>query len=136
MAVQNYFGTWSAPKGHREIKKNGELETPWEAFLRELFEEISIKYKNKNKRPITLKKEHIGHYIALNQNIYHDDYVDLQPDTNDRGRFIRLFFNRIDETNMQFDLVDHKENLVIVNLLFIFNMFDLSSVLELGVVED
>jgi len=41
-------------KGHPKIKDDGTLETPWETFLRELFEELSIKLKrSKHDKTIT-----------------------------------------------------------------------------------
>ncbi len=117
MAVQNHFGTWSAPKGHRKINKNSELETSWETFSRELFEEMSITLKTM-KGTTEIKENNIDDIISMNPNIYLQLRVGTKRDKNDRKRIIGLFFIRIDERNLHFELADQIENQVCVNLLF------------------
>lgn len=115
LAVQNYCGTWSALKGHLKIKENDELETPWEAFLRELLEELSIRHTS-----VELTENNINKFITMNQEIYFECHVLNNRDDNHRIRRIGLFFICIDENNLQFNLADNKENQVIVNLVFVF----------------
>ncbi len=54
MTLQNHYGIWSAVKDHPKIKDDETLETSLETFLRELFEELSIKLKiSKHEKTIT-----------------------------------------------------------------------------------
>jgi hypothetical protein len=46
-------------KGHPKIKDDGTLGTPWETFVRELFEELSIKLK-RSKYDKTVTREDIN----------------------------------------------------------------------------
>jgi ADP-ribose pyrophosphatase YjhB (NUDIX family) len=108
LGVQNHNGTWSAVKGHRRIKNDGTLETPWETCLRELFEELSIKLET-NKRKKTITKENIG-LLAINKTNFVQYHVDSKRGTNDRLRLIGLFYVHIDEKKFKFSLKDNKEN--------------------------
>jgi hypothetical protein len=54
----------------------------------------------------------IGQYVILNSNLYHQCYVENKPGTNDRERPIGLFFIRIDENKLKFNLANYKENRV------------------------
>lgn len=112
MAVQNYNDSWSAPKGHLKINEDHKLEISWETFLRELFEEFSIEFQIRNTF-IKVTKDNYVHYVNLYPKNYFESYVDDKPNSNDRKRLIGLFFIRIDERNLRFNLADNKENKVI-----------------------
>ncbi len=114
MAVQNHYGTWSAPKGHRKIKENG-VETAWETFLREFLEEISVIFKGKKIRKI-LTQESIIRFIVWNkEKIYLECKMDKVRGMNDRLRTIGLFFIRINEKKLKFKLTNENENKVFMN---------------------
>ncbi|CAF4178908.1 unnamed protein product, partial [Rotaria sordida] len=109
LGVQNYYGTWSAPKGHLKIKNDGTLEIPWETLLRELFEELSIKLK-RSKSEKTINTENIGHFLALNKDNFLQCRLESRPGTGDGLRLIGLLIVHVDEKIWKFSLKDNKEN--------------------------
>jgi hypothetical protein len=100
-------------KGHRRIKDDGTLETEYEASIRELFEELSIKFM-RSKSAKTITKENIQ-LIGFNQTNFLQCHVDSRPNANDKSRCIGLFCVRVDEKTVKFNLKDNKENKVIIN---------------------
>ncbi len=117
-AVQNHYGTWSAPKGHRKIDENAKLEIPWETSWRETFEEISIKLKGENMRELTINEILVG-FLKMDQIVYLECHLESKPGSNDRTRQIGLFVIPINGNELEFSLKNYKENQVIMNILFI-----------------
>ncbi|CAF1323776.1 unnamed protein product [Adineta steineri] len=104
-AVQNHKGTWSAPKGHSELKANDEWETPKETCLREICEELKIKLINSNK---TLTLHDIDQYFRLDTCLYLECFIKMN--NNNCGRQVGLFVIHIDENKFNIELLDKKEN--------------------------
>ncbi|CAF0819655.1 unnamed protein product [Adineta steineri] len=109
LAVQNYQGTWSAPKGHPKYKDDGTLEIPSETVSRESCEELLITCK-RNKRKLTINKDNLDHFFGLNNDNFLECRFNDRPGTNDGLRQIGLFVVRVDETKWTFSLKDNKEN--------------------------
>jgi len=109
LGVQNHHDTWGAIKGHLRINDDGTLETPWEIFLRELFEELSITFETR-KISKTINEKNIHDFLAMNKDKYLECYVDIKRNSNDGLRLIGLFVIRIDENQFKFTLNNNKEN--------------------------
>ncbi len=119
MGVQNHYGTWSAPKGHPKLKSDGTLETSSETLLRELFEELSIKFK-RSKREKTINKDNIDRFLALNKDNFLECYI-ASGSGNDNGlRRIGLLIVPVDESIWKFSLKNNEENKVIINTFLHF----------------
>lgn len=118
LAVQNHNGTWSAPKGHLEIKEQPENELTIESYVevafRELLEEVNMKFISAHREKV-ITKENIGQYLSLQTSKLLRCEL---PDKNKPGksRYIHLFVVDIDKENWQFTLNDKKENQVLKNL--------------------
>ncbi|CAF1532801.1 unnamed protein product, partial [Adineta steineri] len=109
MGVQNHHGCWSAAKGHPKIKNDGTLETALETLLRELFEELSIKFK-RSKSQIIINKNNIGHHLALNKDNFLECHINSRTDIDNGIRRIGLLVVCVDEKKWKFSLKDNKEN--------------------------
>ncbi|CAF4600431.1 unnamed protein product [Rotaria socialis] len=112
LAVQNHHGTRSALKGHPKIKEDGTLETRWETCLRELFEEVSIRYQG-SKIHQRINKENICHLLHLKKDNYIQYRVDSNPDIGNKIRIIGLFIVSVNENEVKFILKDTKENKIV-----------------------
>ncbi|CAF3772996.1 unnamed protein product [Rotaria magnacalcarata] len=117
LAVQNHHGTWSALKGHPKIKEDGTLETRWETCLRELFEEVSIRYQGSEIHQ-RINKENICHLLHLKKDNYIQYRVDSNLDIGKKIRIIGLFIVSVNENEVKFSLKDTKENKVVEWLKF------------------
>ncbi|CAF4213632.1 unnamed protein product, partial [Adineta steineri] len=109
LGVQNYYETWSAPKGHPKIKDDGTLETPLETILRELFEELLIEFEE-CRTQITINKDNIDQYLTLNKDNFLECCFNSRTDIDDGIRRIGLSVVRVDEKKWKFSLKDNKEN--------------------------
>ncbi|CAM4891313.1 unnamed protein product [Rotaria socialis] len=93
-------------------EEDGTLETPWEASVRELLEEVSIKLKRgRIHKPINNKN--ICHLLHLKKDHFEHCRVDSKLGTGDKMRSIGLFIVRVNENEVKFSLNDTKENKVV-----------------------
>ncbi|CAF4389207.1 unnamed protein product, partial [Rotaria magnacalcarata] len=99
-------------EGHPKIKEDGTLETPWEASVRELLEEVSIKLKRgRIHKPINNKN--ICHLLHLKKDHFEHCRVDSKLGTGDKMRSIGLFIVHVNENEVKFSVNDTKENKVV-----------------------
>jgi ADP-ribose pyrophosphatase YjhB (NUDIX family) len=117
LAVQSHRGKWTAPKGHRKIKDDYQLETIKETATRKFNEEIRVKNRITGE---TYSFYDFGKEHALNVSKYVERRIDDKY-WGKNGRCIGLFIIKIDESKLEFSLPDTYENQVIQILILILS---------------
>lgn len=107
--MQDHNGEWSAPKGHRKINANYQLETIKETATRKFNQEVRVTNRITNEiyNFYDIDKEH--HFECRK-------YLEFSFDDirrRDIPQSIGLFIIEIDESKLTFDLPDTFENQVI-----------------------
>ncbi|CAF0824157.1 unnamed protein product [Adineta steineri] len=108
LVIQNHYGIWSAPKDHRKIDNNFQLETIIETVSRAFNEQIRAKH--------SITDEIFEHYdLQENQHLDSQNYIEKQVDSrpdSDYAKVIGLFISHFDQHIVEFELRDAYENQV------------------------